>query len=107
MPAGMGPGSKQTTERAKDFKGTIFTLLRYMRGHSIAVAFALICAIASTAFNVIGPDILGKITTKIFEGLMGRVQGAQASTSKASARLWPSLSAFTWPLVSSLSSKAF
>lgn len=75
MPAGMGPGSKQTTEKAKDFKGTIFGLLRYMRGHSIAIAFALICAIASTAFNVIGPDILGKITTKIFEGLMGRVQG--------------------------------
>lgn len=75
MAGPMGHGGKQTTEKAKDFKGTIFTLLRYMKGHSIAVVIALICAIASTAFNVIGPDILGKITTKLFEGLMNKVQG--------------------------------
>lgn len=71
----MGRRVGPTTEKAKDFKGTLLTLLGYLKGHMVAVTIAVIFAIASVVFNVLGPDVLGKITTKLFEGLMAKVQG--------------------------------
>ena len=65
MGQGMMPG-----EKAKDFKGSVGKLLNYMGRYKIALAFVLIFAICSTAFNIVGPKILSKATTEIFNGLL-------------------------------------
>ena len=71
---GHGPG-RFTGEKAKDFKGTIRNLLKYMGLYKIAVLFVCIFAIGSTIFNVIGPKILGNATTELFEGFIKRLTG--------------------------------
>lgn len=69
---GHGPMS---TERAKDFKGTMKKLMAYLGNYKIAIAFVMIFAIGSTIFNIVGPKILGKATTEIFNGLVGKISG--------------------------------
>ena len=62
-------------EMAKDFKGSIGNLFAYMKQYHAAVAVVILCAIASTVFSVIGPDILGKATTELSNGLLAKIQG--------------------------------
>ena len=62
-------------EKAKDFKGSIGKLFAYMKQYHAAVAVVILCAIASTVFSVIGPDILGKATTELSNGLLAKIQG--------------------------------
>ena len=69
----MGRGPVMATERARDFKGTLKKLLAYLGKYKIALCFVAIFAVASTVFNIVGPKILGKATTKIFEGVMNIV----------------------------------
>ncbi len=68
--AGMGTG-----EKAKDFKGTIRKLLKYLGNYKIGLVFVVLFAIGGTVFNIVGPKILGKATTEIFTGLVGKVSG--------------------------------
>ena len=67
---GMGRG-----EKAKDFKGTMRQLLGYIGQHKIAVFVAVAFAVCSVIFNIVGPKVLGQVTTKLFEGLVARVNG--------------------------------
>ena len=67
---GMGPG-----EKPKNLKGTIKKLLKYMSKYKIQLFFVIIFAIGGTIFNIIGPKILGKATTEIFNGLVSKVSG--------------------------------
>jgi len=62
-------------EKARDFKGTMRKLIRYLGAYKFAIAIVMIFAIASTTFNIIGPKILGNATTKLFEGVMGEISG--------------------------------
>ena len=64
-PRGMMPG-----EKAKDFKGTISKLLRYMGNYKYALFAVAIFAVGSTIFNIVGPKVLSKATTELFNGLM-------------------------------------
>ncbi|OUP03077.1 multidrug ABC transporter ATP-binding protein [Drancourtella sp. An210] len=64
-------------EKAKDFKGTMKKLLKYIGRYKIAVVFVMIFAVGSTVFNIVGPKILGKATTEIFTGLVGKVSGGE------------------------------
>lgn len=67
-----GPGAKMMPgEKAKDFKGTMKTLLKYLAPHKFKLAAVFIFAIVSTVFNIISPTILGDATDKVVEGLMG------------------------------------
>ena len=70
------PGRGVPGEKAKDFKGTIKSLLRYMGRYKIAVAAIMVFAAVSTVFNVIGPKILGEATTELFNGLIAKLTGA-------------------------------
>lgn len=70
-PMGRGPAS----ERAKDFKGTIKKLVAYIAHERIALIIAIVCAVASVVFNVLGPRILGQATTELFQGLAAKVTG--------------------------------
>ena len=66
-----GPGAP--TEKAKNFKGTLRELLKYMGVYKIALLFVLIFAVGSTVFTVVGPKILGNATTELFHGLMAKI----------------------------------
>ena len=62
-------------EKAKDFKGTIRNLWRYMGAFKIGLIAVMVFAAASTVFNVIGPKILGNATTELFNGLIAKLTG--------------------------------
>ena len=67
---GMGP---QQNEKAKDFKKTLKELSSYLKEYKVGLFFVIVFAIASTVFTIVGPKILGKITTEIFSGLMKKI----------------------------------
>ena len=67
---GMGP-----TEKAKDFKGSMVKLFRYMGKYKLRFILMFIFAVAGTAFNIAGPKILGKATTELYTGLVAKVNG--------------------------------
>ena len=72
----MGHGAmKGSGEKAKDFKGTMKTLLGYLSKFRLSIILVIIFAIGSVSFSVVGPKVLGKATTKIFEGLVSKVSG--------------------------------
>ena len=62
-------------EKAKDFKGTIEKLFRYIGKYKAAVVVVAIFAIGSTIFNVVCPKVLGKATTALSEGIMNKITG--------------------------------
>ncbi len=70
-----GPRGKRSTEKAKDFKGTMVRLLGYVGQHKVAVFFGIAFAICSVIFNIVGPKVLGSVTTKLYEGLVATVAG--------------------------------
>ena len=62
-------------EKAKDFKGAMKRLLKYMERYKIRFVLMFLFAIAGTIFNIVGPKILGKATTELFNGLVAKVNG--------------------------------
>ena len=68
-------GGMRRGEKAKDFKGTMRQLLGYIGQHKIAVFTAVAFAVCSVIFNIVGPKMLGQVTTKLFEGLVAKVNG--------------------------------
>ena len=76
MPRGrMGGRHGMSTEKAKDFKGTMKKLMGYLAQYKIGLLLVVIFAIGSTVFNIAGPKILGKATTELFHGLVSKVSG--------------------------------
>ena len=76
MPRGrMGGRHGMSTEKAKDFKGTMKKLMGYLAQYKIGLLLVVIFAIGSTIFNIAGPKILGKATTELFHGLINKVSG--------------------------------
>ncbi len=72
---GHGHGPGRVVEKPKDFKGTMRKLLGYVGKHKIAVFFAIAFAMCSVLFNIVGPKVLGEVTTKLYEGLVAKVAG--------------------------------
>ena len=64
-PAGMMPG-----EKAKNFKGTMLALWKYVKDFKWHITAVFIFAVGSTVFTIVSPKILGKATDKVVEGLM-------------------------------------
>lgn len=62
-------------EKAKDFKGTVKRLIRYLSRHKVPIVLVMIFAVASTVFLILGPKILGNVTTELFTGVMGLLTG--------------------------------
>ena len=75
MGHGHGHGGMMAGEKAKDFKGTMKNLMGYIKEFRLAIFFVIVFAVGSTVFNIVGPKILGKATTEIFNGLVGKVSG--------------------------------
>lgn len=74
-PMGGGHMSMGSTEKPKDFKGSIKKLMNYLKPFIPAIILVIIFAIGSAAFSIIGPKILGNVTTDIFNGLVNKIKG--------------------------------
>ena len=67
--------SGESKEKAKNFKATFHKLLAYIGDYRKQILIVLIFAVCSAAFSILGPKLLGKVTTKLFEGLMAYMAG--------------------------------
>ncbi|GHH99093.1 ABC transporter ATP-binding protein [Neobacillus kokaensis] len=71
---GFGPhGMGMPVQKAKDFKGTLKRLITYLKPYKGQLLAVFITAIISTVFSIVSPKIMGKATTKLFEGLMMKI----------------------------------
>ncbi|OAB37867.1 ABC transporter [Paenibacillus macquariensis subsp. defensor] len=70
-----GPGMVMPGEKAKNFKGSLKRLTQYLKPRKITLLFILLMAILSTLFSIVSPKILGKATTKLFEGIIAMSKG--------------------------------
>lgn len=67
---GVGPG-----EKAKDFKGSVTKLMKYMRQYTASLIIVVLFAAGSSVFSIIGPKILAKATNEISKGIMAKYSG--------------------------------
>ena len=73
---GHGPmGRMMPGEKAQDFKGTIGRLVRFMGQFKVAFIAAIVFAMASAAFNIVGPKVLSQATTELFDGIVAKIGG--------------------------------
>jgi len=77
----MGLGGEGLAEKAKDPKKAIKKLIRYLAPHKTAIIIALISAVLSTSFSVIGPRLLGRVTTTLVDGLLAHFFGTGLLTN--------------------------
>ena len=71
----MGGHGMAGGEKPKNFKGTLKKLVKYLSAYHVAIVIVMLFAVGSTVFHVVGPKILGKATTEIFNGLIGKING--------------------------------
>ncbi len=71
----MRRGHGRPVEKAKDFKGTLRKLLKYLSVYKVGIGVVIFFAVLSTVFNVIGPKVLSLATTELFNGLVAKIQG--------------------------------
>lgn len=75
-PMGGGPmGMMGGGQKAKDFKGSLNKLVRYLAKYRLRILLVIIFAIASTVFTIVGPKILGNATTELYKGIIGKIMG--------------------------------
>lgn len=70
-----GPMAMMRGEKPRDFRGTMKKLLQYLGSYKVSIAVVMLFAVASTVAMIVGPKILGKATTKLFEGVMAQIAG--------------------------------
>ena len=70
-----GPGAMMKGEKASNFKGTMKKLIGYLGPFKLPIVIVFVFAVGSTVFSILGPKILGKATTKLFEGVMAQIAG--------------------------------
>lgn len=70
-----GHGGMRAVEKPKDFKNAMKKILSYIGKYKVRLSIMFICAIAGTIFSIVGPKILGKATTELFNGLVAKVSG--------------------------------
>ena len=71
----MGHGPHAGNEKAKDFKGTLVRLSKYLKPYRIGLIVVIIAAITSVIFSIISPKIMAKITDELFRPMLERIQG--------------------------------
>ncbi|HNZ13804.1 MAG TPA: ABC transporter ATP-binding protein [Anaerolineaceae bacterium] len=74
-PMGGGPRMMMPGEKARDFKGTMRKLLQFLKPYRVSILIVMVFAAFSTIFSIIGPKILGKATTRLFEGVLAQISG--------------------------------
>ena len=71
-----GHGRGMTGEKAKDFKGSIMKLLRFLKPYRVKLIVVIVFAIGGTIFTTVGPKILALATNKLTEGIAGKITGS-------------------------------
>jgi len=84
---GHGPGAMMPGEKAKNFKGTMKKLVKHLSVYKIAIFISILFAMASATFSILGPEIMGKATTKLFEGVIAKISGTGGIDLDAIARI--------------------
>lgn len=74
---GRGHGMMMSGPKAKDFKGTMKKLTHFLGQYKMVISIVVIFAVISSVFAIIGPKLLGKVTTEVFEGFLRSVQGSE------------------------------
>ena len=69
-----GPMIK-SVDKAKDFKGTLRKILSYINRYKTSIIIVIIFSILGTIFSIVGPNILGKVTTELFNGVVAKISG--------------------------------
>ena len=88
-PGGPGPGGPgghalvQPTAKAKDFRGTMRRLAGELRPERVLLIAIIVLAVASVAFAVVGPKILGNATNILFEGVVNKQIPAGVTKAQA------------------------
>ena len=83
-----GPiGKINPDDKAKNFKGTMKQLLKYLMDYKAAIVFTIVFAIGSTVFAIVGPKILGNATTELFNGIMSKISGGEGINFSEIARI--------------------
>ena len=80
-------GKINPDDKAKNFKGTMKQLLKYLMDYKAAIVFTIIFAIGSTIFAIVGPKILGNATTELFNGIMSKISGGEGINFSEIARI--------------------
>ncbi|MCJ7694712.1 MAG: ABC transporter ATP-binding protein/permease [Anaerolineaceae bacterium] len=70
-----GPHALMKGEKARDFKGTMRNLIAYLGKYNRSIIIVLLVAAVSTVFAIVGPKIMGRATTKLFEGIVAQISG--------------------------------
>lgn len=70
-----GPMAMMKGDKARDFRGTMVSLIQYLGSYRIAIVIVMLFAVGSTIFAIVGPKILGQATTKLFEGVLAQIAG--------------------------------
>jgi ATP-binding cassette subfamily B protein len=60
-------------QKAKDFKGTLKRLLKYLKPHTLNLIIVLVFAIASTSFTIAAPKIMSKAMNRIQDAYMAKM----------------------------------
>ena len=68
------PG-RMTTQKAKDFKGTMRSLLAELGRYKFRLIAVIVFAVLSTIFNIAGPKVLAKATTALATGWVAKLHG--------------------------------
>ena len=71
-----GPMAMMKGDTARDFRGTMIKLIRYLSAYRIPIIIVMFVAVASTVFTIVGPKLLGKATTRLFEGVLAQISGS-------------------------------
>ena len=98
---GHGPGrGMMPGEKAKDFTGTIQKLFAYLGSYRIVLGVVILFAIGSTVFNIIGPKVLSKVTTELFNGLVAKVSGTGGIDFEKIGRILADAGLYHWGVAS-------
>ena len=83
------PGGRgmMPAEKAKDFRGSIARLLKYLKPYYLRLAVIILFAVSSTIFSIIGPRVLGLATTTLAQGLAAKYAGTGGIDFDAIARI--------------------
>ena len=69
---GGGPIQIGSGQKAKNFKATMKKLIEYLSIYKLSFIIVILFASSSAIFGIFGPKLLGNVTTKIFEGIIGK-----------------------------------
>lgn len=74
-----GPGGMRLTgAKPKHFKSSLNRLMAYLKPHRLVMLTVTVFASLSAVFGIFGPKLLGKVTTKVFEGVIEKFVDANA-----------------------------